>query len=68
MEEEKAEKTLEVEKLEKKVQEAEEYQQHMEQEQSDGQVALLSFSWVGFPPVLTRVDDIGIPLVSMTRR
>ena len=38
MEEEKAAKTLEVEKLEKKVQEAEEYQHHMEQEQSDGQV------------------------------
>jgi hypothetical protein len=40
LEEEKAEKMLEVEKMEKKVQEAEEYQQHMEQEQSDGQVAL----------------------------
>jgi len=38
LEEEKAERTLEVEKLEKKVKEAEEYQQHMEQEQSDGQV------------------------------
>ena len=31
-------KTLEVERLEKKAEEAEEYQQHMEQEQSDGQV------------------------------
>ena len=40
LEEEKAAKTLEVEKLEKKVAEAEEYAHHMEQEHSDGQVCI----------------------------